>query len=211
MNGTASHPISLPDRVVVFDYGEVISHSPTEGNRAELLAVAGIEPADAGAFWDACAALDQGTLSITDYWAGIAAAAGRHWPEETAHALWVVDFTGWLSINAETIRIIEDLAAGGTRLALLSNAGPDFSSFFRHGSFGRLFEQVFVSGELLLVKPDAAIYRHVLEELGIEAGQMVFVDNKAENVAGAEAIGITGHVFTSPAGLRAFLTGLAAA
>ncbi|MET0724968.1 MAG: HAD family phosphatase [Leifsonia sp.] len=215
MNRTASHPISLPGHVVVFDYGEVISHSPTEQNRAELLATAGIDPADAEAFWAAYwagrEALDEGTVSIVDYWAGIGAAAGRDWPPETVHGLWVIDFSGWLSINTGTIRVIEDLAAGGTRLALLSNAGPDFSSFFRNGSFGALFERTFVSGELLLVKPDAAIYRHVLDELGISAEEMVFIDNKAENIAGAAALGITGHVFTSPDELRRFLTGLASA
>jgi putative hydrolase of the HAD superfamily len=38
----------------------------------------------------------------------------------------------------------------------------------------------------------------------------VFVDNRAENAAGAEAVGAVGHHFTSAAGLRAFLTSLAA-
>jgi putative hydrolase of the HAD superfamily len=38
---------------------------------------------------------------------------------------------------------------------------------------------------------------------------MVFVDNRAENAAGAEAIGAVGHHYTSPAGLRAFLQELA--
>ena len=67
-----------------------------------------------------------------------------------------------------------------------------------------------MSGEILLVKPDAAIYRHTLDALGITADQMVFIDNKAENIAGAEALGITGHVFTSADGLRSFLEELAA-
>jgi putative hydrolase of the HAD superfamily len=38
---------------------------------------------------------------------------------------------------------------------------------------------------------------------------MVFVDNRAENAAGAEAIGAVGHHYTSPDGLRTFLTELA--
>jgi putative hydrolase of the HAD superfamily len=37
---------------------------------------------------------------------------------------------------------------------------------------------------------------------------MVFVDNRAENAAGAEAIGAVGHHHTSPESLRAFLEGL---
>jgi putative hydrolase of the HAD superfamily len=60
------------------------------------------------------------------------------------------------------------------------------------------------------VKPDAAIFRHTLDELGVDAAHAVFIDNKAENVEGARALGITGHVFTGAAGLRQFLESLAA-
>jgi len=37
----------------------------------------------------------------------------------------------------------------------------------------------------------------------------VFIDNRESNVRGAEAVGITGYVFTGPGELRAFLTSLA--
>ncbi|GAB3385391.1 HAD family phosphatase [Humibacter soli] len=206
-------PISLPGRVVIFDYGEVISLSPSETDQQALLRVAGIEDARAETFWAAYwqhrSELDQGTLSIHDYWRRIEAESGAQWSEATLHLLWVTDFRGWLSVEPGTIDVLVDLRDGGTRLALLSNAGADFASYFRHGLLGSLFEQVFVSGELLLVKPDAAIFRHALDELGIDAAHAVFIDNKPENVEGAEAIGITGHVFTSPAALRAFLVSLA--
>jgi putative hydrolase of the HAD superfamily len=104
--------------------------------------------------------------------------------------------------------VLADLKAGGTRLALLSNAGPDFGSYFRHGPLSDWFEAFYVSGELRLLKPEAAIYRHVLDDLGITPAEMVFVDNRADNVAGAQDLGITGHVFTDAASLRAFLTAL---
>lgn len=203
-------PISLPGRVVIFDYGEVISLSPSEADQQALLRVAGVE---ADSFWEPYwrhrTELDQGTLSIHDYWRRIEADTGAQWSESTLHLLWVTDFRGWLSVEPGTIDVLVDLRDGGTRLALLSNAGADFGSYFRQGLLGSLFEQVFVSGELLLVKPDAAIFLHALDELGIDAAHAVFIDNKAENVEGAEAIGITGHVFTGAADLRAFLVALA--
>ncbi|NNC13137.1 HAD family phosphatase [Planctomonas sp. JC2975] len=202
-------PISLPDRVVIFDYGEVISLSPSEADRQALIEVAGVDP-DAfwPSYWGHRDGLDQGTVSIHDYWRRIEADTHAQWSESTLHLLWVTDFRGWLSVDPGTIDVLVDLRDGGTRLALLSNAGADFGSYFRQGLIGSLFERVFVSGELLLVKPDAAIFRHALDELGIDAAHAVFIDNKPENVEGAEAIGITGHVFTGPADLRAFLTAL---
>lgn len=203
-------PISLPDRVVVFDYGEVISLTPSEFDRQALLDVAGVEPDTFWAsYWSHRGELDLGTLSIHDYWRRIEADTQADWSESTLHLLWVTDFRGWLSVDTGTIDVLVDLRDGGTRLALLSNAGADFGSYFRQGLIGSLFERVFVSGELLLAKPDTAIFQHAIDELGVDAAHTVFIDNRADNVAGAESLGITGHVFTGAAPLRAFLESLA--
>jgi putative hydrolase of the HAD superfamily len=207
-----SSPISLPGRTVVFDYGEVISLTPTEQDRAVILGLAGV-PAEP--FWRAYFAhrdgLDQGTAGVRAYWQAIAAELGVVWSDARIHELWAADFRSWLSVNPGTIEVLADLKAGGTKLALLSNAGPDFGSYFRHGPLSDWFDAFYVSGELRLLKPEADIYRHVLDDLGITAEQMVFTDNRADNVAGAEALGITGHVFTDAASLRSFLVSLASA
>jgi len=211
MPPTAPAPISLAPRVVVFDYGEVISREPTEADRAALVARAGV---DAEPFWTAYWAhrepLDQGTLSIADYWDAVASDLGVEWDAVDVHELWALDHRGWLSVDPGTLRVLHALADGGTRMALLSNAGADFSGWLRSGSFAPLFERVFVSGELGLVKPNADIYEHVIAELGITPAELLFVDNKSENVEGARAVGGDGHVFTDAAGLEAWLRGLQA-
>lgn len=203
--------ISIPGKVIVFDYGEVISVTPTEEDRAALTELAG---GDAEVFWPAYwrhrDALDQGTLSIQAYWRGIERELGESWGDATIHRLWLADFRSWLSIDHETLEVLLDLKAGGTRLALLSNAGRDFGSYFRHGTLGDLFEQVFVSGELGTIKPSAEIFQHVMAELGVTPEETVFIDNKEANVRGAEALGIAGHVFTTANDLRAYLEALGA-
>ncbi|NUU05981.1 HAD family phosphatase [Leifsonia sp. C5G2] len=203
--------ISIPGKVIVFDYGEVISVTPTAEDRAALTELAG---GDAEVFWPAYwrhrDALDQGTLGIQEYWRGIERELGENWGDATIHRLWLADFRSWLSIDHETLEVLLDLKAGGTRLALLSNAGRDFGSYFRHGTLGDLFEQVFVSGELGTIKPSAEIFEHVMAELGVTPAETVFIDNKEANVRGAEALGIAGHVFTTAKDLRAYLEGLGA-
>ncbi|MEN0084703.1 MAG: HAD family phosphatase [Leifsonia sp.] len=201
--------ISIPGKVIVFDYGEVISVTPTDEDRAALTKLAG---GDAEVFWPAYwrhrDALDQGTLGIQEYWRGIERELGESWGDATIHRLWLADFRSWLSIDHETLEVLLDLKAGGTRLALLSNAGRDFGSYFRHGTLGDLFEQVFVSGELGTIKPSPEIFEHVMAELGVTPAETVFIDNKEANVRGAEALGIAGHVFRSAKDLRAYLEGL---
>lgn len=202
--------LSIPGRVVVFDYGEVISRSPSERDRDELLAIAG---APAEAFWDSYWAhregLDQGTVSIPEYWAAVAGDLGLEFPASTVHALWVADFRSWWSVEPGTLDLIEQLHAGGTRIAVLSNAGFDFAGPFRASPMAQFFERFFVSAEMDAVKPDPAIYAEVADELGIPLQQMVFVDNKSENTDAAAALGVTTHHFTGVEGLAAFLRSLA--
>ena len=205
-------PISLPGRTVIFDYGEVISLNQSPADRAVIEQLAGVED-DARKFWRAYSdhrdGLDQGGAGVAAYWQAVADDIGAVWDQARVHELWVADFRSWLSVNRAVIEVLADLRAGATRLALLSNAGPDYGSYFRHGPLGVFFEACYVSGELGLLKPHAEIYRHVLDSLSVTPAEAVFIDNRAANVAGAEAIGITGHVFTTPAALRSFLTSLA--
>jgi len=201
--------ISIPGSVVVFDYGEVISRSPSAADKDALLAISGCEPESFWrSYWAHRDGLDQGTTTIVAYWATIAAELGVVWPASTVHALWVADFRSWWSVEPGTLDLIEELHVGGTRLAILSNAGFDFSSPFRRSPMAAFFERVFVSAEMDYVKPDPAIYREVAAELGISMDHMVFIDNKSINTDAAAALGATVHHFTSVEGLDAFLRSL---
>ena len=205
-------PLRILDRVIVFDYGEVISRSPSETDRAELVAIAGI-PAEPfwERYWAHRDALDRGDLSVPNYWRTIAAEVGATWPPGTVQQLWAADFRSWISVEPGTVELLADLHAGETRLALLSNAGFDFSDPFRFSPMGQYFERIFVSAEMNALKPEPAIYLEVATELGITPEQMVFIDNKSANTDAAAALGITVHHFTGVDGLETFLRSLASA
>ncbi|MBF4608475.1 HAD family hydrolase [Curtobacterium sp. VKM Ac-1393] len=199
----------LPGRVVVFDYGEVISRTP-HASRAALVELTGV-PADElfPVYQELRHDLDRGDLSVVAYWRAIGERVGRTWSITEIHRFWAIDFTGWFEVEPETLAIVEELHDAGTRVALLSNAGFDFGDPYRRSPMGSLFETVVVSAEEHVLKPAASIYRDTCARLGIEPEQMVFVDNRAENATGAEAIGAVGHHYTSSASLRSFLTELA--
>ncbi|AYF99573.1 HAD family phosphatase [Protaetiibacter intestinalis] len=180
----------------------------------DRLALLGTASQTAEAFWPVYwrhrDALDKGELRVVEYWRAVADELGVSWDLPTVQRLWAIDFRSWISVEPGTVRVLQELHDGGTRIALLSNAGFDFGDAFRNAPFATLFERIFVSAELGMLKPDAEIYRHVTSELGIEPAQLVFIDNKAVNVEGATALGATGHVFTGVAELRGFLDSLAA-
>jgi putative hydrolase of the HAD superfamily len=202
--------LSIPGRVVVFDYGEVISRSQSEQDRAELVATAGVaEDVFWPAYWSHRDGLDQGAISVNEYWAIIAGEVGATWRASDLQRIWAADFRSWISVDAATVDILDDLHQGGTRMALLSNAGFDFVSAFTYAPIGSFFERIFVSAELDSIKPDPAIYREVADGLGITLDQMVFVDNKSVNTDAAAALGVATHHFDGAAELRTYLEGLA--
>jgi putative hydrolase of the HAD superfamily len=203
--------IRIPDRVIVFDYGEVISVSQSAADRAALVEISGL---DTRLFWELYDRhredLDQGVTLPGEYWRLIARDAGLEWSPAQLQQLWAADIRSWISVEPGTVQLLAELQAGGTRVALLSNAGFDFSDPFRHSPMAAYFEAMFVSAELGLIKPDPEIYRVTARQLGISLEQMVFIDNKKINVDAATALGVTGHVFTTVAELRAFLESLVA-
>jgi HAD superfamily hydrolase (TIGR01509 family) len=61
-----------------------------------------------------------------------------------------------------------------------------------------VFETIYISNEMGLRKPEAAIFEHVLARESAEPAQSVFFDDHADNVAAAQALGIRGIVVASP-------------
>ena len=70
-----------------------------------------------------------------------------------------------------------------------------------YGFLGK-FEDIVVSGQVRLRKPDAAIYRYALETFGLRGEEAVFVDDLPENVDAARELGLHGIRFTDAGALR---------
>ena len=68
-------------------------------------------------------------------------------------------------------------------------------------SLDHLFEKVYFSHHLRMRKPEAQIYRHVLAEQGLQPSETLFLDDRADNLAAAEAEGICTHLVTGTNGI----------
>lgn len=67
-------------------------------------------------------------------------------------------------------------------------------------------DEIVLSCEVGYAKPDPRIYRTALGRLAAEPGAALFIDDTPGHVAAAEALGLTGHVHTSPASTMARIT-----
>ncbi len=198
--------ITIEKQTVVFDYGEVISPVPSQRDRRVILEFAGADREQFwAAYWRHRPSLDVAAMTVMEYWRAIERDVGADWDAQRIHQLYLADFRSWLVIDQPTLEVLLDLKAGGTRLALLSNAGPDFSSYYRSGMLGDLFERVFTSAELGVLKPDPGIFRAVLRELDVPASSVIFVDDMQQNIDAATTLGIHSHHYTDAGKLRSFL------
>ncbi|MDE5892611.1 MAG: HAD-IA family hydrolase [Acetatifactor sp.] len=79
----------------------------------------------------------------------------------------------------------------GYDFVLLSNDVAEWNAYLMelHG-LNVYFEDVIVSGQVHMRKPQESIFRYTLDRLGCSAGECVFVDNSAANLRAAEKLGI---------------------
>ena len=102
--------------------------------------------------------------------------------------------------------LVADLHARGVPLYLLSNISSHFAERANEFSVLTHFKKCVFSGLCRMTKPDTAIYRHLLCECNILPEETLFIDDSPQNIAGAEACGINGYLFTGDVGaLRAHL------
>lgn len=134
------------------------------------------------------------------------------YPEHAALiAAWGPRFTEQLGGMLPGMRaLVLELDAAGVPLYAITNFSGEFWPPFRMREaelFDR-FRGIVVSGDERLTKPDPAIYTLALGRFGLRAQDCVFVDDRADNVAGAASVGMNGLLFTDAAALRADLIAL---
>lgn len=91
--------------------------------------------------------------------------------------------------------LIPQLKARGQRVYLLTNAPLSFHREKFRLPYLDLFDGVFASCDVHMLKPDAEFYYAFLQKFSLCAKDCFFIDDLAQNIAGAAAVGIAGHCF----------------
>ena len=107
---------------------------------------------------------------------------------------------------AGTAEIMRELSALGIRLFALSNWSAETFPLVRD-KFEELdlFEEIFLSGEHKIAKPDERFYRAALQRIDIPTENLVFVDDSLRNVRASEQLGLRALLFTGADQLRSDL------
>ena len=106
--------------------------------------------------------------------------------------------------NEMAIEYAKDLKDSGKyKIALLSNVGHDWLNKFLADMDKRgLFDEVLLSCDVAIMKPDPRIFSLMAQKLGLSPKECIMIDDKAENIVGAKQAGMNGIVFTSTPQLK---------
>jgi HAD superfamily hydrolase (TIGR01509 family) len=99
--------------------------------------------------------------------------------------------------------LVSDLKAAGYGVYGLTNwSSETFYQIEKNYPIFALLDGKIVSGDVRLLKPDAAIFQCLLDRYGLKAEESVFIDDTLPNVEGARTAGLAGLHFRDAETLR---------
>ena len=128
--------------------------------------------------------------------------AERHpdWADEIR--MWYHNWIDMASPRIEgSIALLRALRAKGVPVFALTNFGIHSFAYARtQYDFLTEFDRAFVSGEMGVIKPDPRIYELVEQGCGLPPESLLFTDDRADNIAAADARGWQTHRFEGSEG-----------
>lgn len=196
-------------RYLLFDlFGVIACHQPPSGI-AEIERVAGIPAAELWeAYWALRQPYDRGDQDGPAYWRAIAARLDRTFDGDRIAALIAADLRSWREVDQAMVDYVGELAeSSGSTLGLLSNIPVELADDIerRHRWLDRFRVRAF-SCRIGHAKPESGAYEWCLRAFGCAPSEVLFIDDREENVAAARRAGMHGHRFTSRTALRALLS-----
>ncbi|MDN5916281.1 MAG: HAD-IA family hydrolase [Pseudonocardia sp.] len=182
---------------VVFDLGEVLV--PSAGLERALAAELGVdEPALHDAYWAHRQRHDLGDPP-EQYWSAVFTALGLALDRDRMARAETLDVTRWAALPPASAVMIGDLARMRVRLAVLSNAPRGLAAAIRAAPWSSPFDRLLFSADVGVAKPSADIFRRADHEFRTSPEQVLFFDDRAENVRAARAHGWDAHVWRGAA------------
>ncbi len=179
-------------RAVIFDMGRVLIHWDADATLAGLAEISSADPAELlHLLGQVRHALGTGALP---------AAAFHHLLVEQAGSsadwdLFYPAFCRGLGRDDAALGYAVQLAQRGVPLGIISNTNSTHVQWLHaHLPELALFRSVVWSSTAGLLKPDRAIYELAIQQMALPPAQMMFIDDLAENVAGASAAGLAGFL-----------------
>jgi epoxide hydrolase-like predicted phosphatase len=198
---TATTLVAAP-QAVVFDFGGVLTGEPNREavvyfiQKSFNLSKEEFEKINQ----EKRLALKEGKTD-EEFWLSYAKKKDVVLPADWGHSLKSV-MKEAIGVNPQMVALVEELRGAQIPVALLSNIDERLSKLIRDFGLYESFNPCLLSCEIGVEKPDPKAYEVLLAKLDLPAKEVVFIDDRLENVEAAKKIGIDALLFESPQQLR---------
>ena len=147
--------------------------------------------------------MNDGVDRGDDFRAAVEAKARAHPDLHAEIMMWHDDWAQMASPEIpHSVRLLRSLRAAGVPVFALSNFGiQTFALAETIYPFLTDFDRRYISGHMGVIKPEPEIYHRVEVDCGVDPARLLFIDDRADNIAAAKARGWQGHLFEGSRGL----------
>lgn len=188
----------MPIKAIIWDMGGVILNMIDESPRLTLAEEFNL-PLEKiySAIFDSQSAMHAsiGRITLIQHWQNVGNLLGIQPPELESFLkrFWAAD-----GIDTNLVAFIRALKPQ-FRIGLLSNAWDNLRSFIQQEwQIADVFDELVISAEVGLTKPDPRIYEMTVARLGVQPGEAVFLDDLERNILAAREAGLHAIQFRNP-------------
>lgn len=178
---------------LIFDFGGVILDIDPDLSRHQFVKMLGAEKATLLETEQLPQLYESGSISRTEFVERINRIAGSHFSEDEILAAWNAML---LNYKPQRIEWIKRLHASH-RLLMLSNTNEAHFEYFHNKliaeygvTFYQLFDHVYLSHEMGMLKPSREIFETVIAEQHLCPQRTLFIEDTARNAAAAKETGL---------------------
>lgn len=182
-------------RALIFDFGGVLVRMLDDRPRLALAKKIGLPLSrldELVFFSESAAQASRGEICVAMHWEAVRIALGLQ-PGDMPSFLqqfWSADDVNW--------RLLDYIRSLRPRfkVGLLSNAWDDLrKTLHDRWNIDGLFDELIISAEVKLVKPDPRIFQLATDRLKVPPDETIFIDDMAENVESARLVGLKGILY----------------
>lgn len=199
---TASAALSAAPQAIVFDFGGVMTNEPNREAIVNFLRTSFNLSAEEfeQVNQEKRKAIKEGKTDA-EFWLQYAKDKKIVLPEG-----WLQNFNTVIKesigINPKMYALVDQLKEKHIPIVLLSNIDERLAKLIRNFGLYEPFDPCLLSYEIGLEKPDPKVYEYLLKKLALPAEDVVFIDDRLENIEAAQKFGFDAILFISPEQLQ---------
>jgi putative hydrolase of the HAD superfamily len=183
-------------KAIVFDWGGVFIDSPYQSIVDHCAKILHVDNDRLNKSMDAFLIdFQKGKISENEWWNKVCGELKCALPEKTS--LWRDAVEHTFVKKEEMYALVRELRTKGYMTGLLSNTERPTRQYFFDNDLMRYFDKAIFSCDEGIVKPDPRIYALCQEQMMCRVQEMIFVDDKAQNVQAARSLGMHGIHFVT--------------